>query len=168
MWEFLDKNIVPIFDTLFGQIGTDLQPVLETMAAFLSGAFFTAVDTVAGALKSAADWLGTLLDKIREWRRTDVPDAWEPGSPPPLYYALQDINSAIAEMSQVRLPKLTQAWQTATPSGGALGLSERMAGAMASVDRSAHVTVNANYANMQSESSVARDTQTALEMLGWR
>lgn len=107
VWKFLDENVVPIFKTLFGQLDEDLGPVLETVAAFLEGAFLTAVDLVGAAVKNLADWIGTLLDKVREWRRTDIPDDYQPGSPPPLFYALTDIGAAMADLAQVQIPQLT-------------------------------------------------------------
>ena len=171
VWEFLDQNVLPIFRDLFGQLGTDLMPVLETVSAFLQGAFLTALTFVGDAVKNVADWIGTLLDKIREWRKTEVPEDFRPGSPPPLFYALQDINSAMAEMAAIQLPKLSRAWAAPTMGAGTMGaasLGDRMAGAIGNIDRSANVSVTANYANQQSESTVARDVQTVLDLMGWR
>ena len=176
MWDFLDKNVVPIFKSLIGWLGNEsgLMPMLEKVSTFLQGAFLKALEVVGAAIKNMSDWLAGLLDKIREWRRTDIPDDFEPGSPPPLYYALRDINEEMATMAGLRLPQLANAWanaptaRAAAGTAGAASLGDRMAGAMSNVDRSAHIQVNANYANQQSESDVARDVRTVLDLMGWR
>jgi len=177
VWDYLSKNILPIFKDLIDWLGGEsgLMPMLEKVASFLQETFLSALEKVGEAFKKATDFLAGFLDKVREWRKTDVPDEYKPGSPPPLYYALQDIGNQMAELSTVRLPQLAAAWATvpatasrAEPSTmGAMGLGERIAQAM-NIDRSANVTVHANYADRQSESNVARDVQTVLELLGWQ
>jgi TP901 family phage tail tape measure protein len=170
IWKYLDENVLPIFRDLIDWLGGEsgLMPILEKVAGFLNETFLKALTLVGDKIKDVRDWLGGLLEKLSQWRKTDVPDSFNPGSPPPLALALRDINTAMAEMSQLRLPQLQQAWAGVSPTAGAPTLGQRVASAVSNVDRSASVTVNASYANAQSESNVARDVQTTLELLGWR
>lgn len=69
-----------------------------------------------------------------------------------------------------RLPAMATA-KAAAGTVGAASTGERLARIeqnTSSVDRSAHIQVNANYANQQSESDVARDVRTVLDLMGWR
>jgi len=69
-----------------------------------------------------------------------------------------------------RLPAMATA-TVASSTVQATGMAERLSrieNNTTNIDRSANVTVHANYADRQSESDVARDVQTVLELLGWQ
>jgi len=66
--------------------------------------FETLVDVfnwIGEAIKNVWNWLGELINRFSE---LVIPDWLKPGSPPPLYYALNDIGSAMKNLNQGVLP----------------------------------------------------------------
>ena len=77
----------------------------------MNNIFGKALGRINEAIKTTIDRIQGLIEKIREWRGVKTPDDYEPGSPPPLYYALMDIGAAMANLSQTQIPNLAGSMQ---------------------------------------------------------
>jgi hypothetical protein len=74
-------------------------------------AMYISLVAIGSTLESIWNVVRRLINAFRELGDS-LPDWARPGSPPPLYYALRDISSAMDEMSTVTLPKLNMQMST--------------------------------------------------------
>ena len=87
--------LLPALEDVWTFISEDLKPVWEA----LKGVF----DDVSGAVQTVIDWLSKAADSLRN---LELPDWLTPGSPPPLFFALQAVARAMRALSAVELPRL--------------------------------------------------------------
>lgn len=103
VWSFVSENLMPVFQSLATFLA-------ETLGPALNNAKTNSIDPLVGAfdaVKSAIQWVTDKVNALVEaLSKLAVPDAFNPGSPPPFYYALMDIGKAMNELSSTSLPKL--------------------------------------------------------------
>jgi hypothetical protein len=76
----------------------------------------TAKDTVLPKVKEAFTFIGGAVEKVTEFVRKltekigaiTLPPWLKPGSPPPLFFALQDIGGAMRDLSTSEIPNLNR------------------------------------------------------------
>jgi xanthosine utilization system XapX-like protein len=137
VWDFVQSSVIPLYTELAGVIGAALklaveaaagvfqnvlQPALETIMPPLKDLgekvlppLRSAFEAVGRAIQTVASWLAALKAKIES---VELPDWMKPGSPPPLYYALMDIASAMRQVAQEGLPEFSGALGTVGVSAG--------------------------------------------------
>lgn len=122
----------PALTDMYNKIKIDLQPVLETLGGYLNDtllvawdAFKTALANIKTGLEALATpfeaLLGFLEDIKTGLENVELPDWMKPGSPPPLYYALNDINRAMSNLNQTSLPELATNMANVSMAGAGLG-----------------------------------------------
>lgn len=124
---YLKETFQPAFEALAKFWEETLQPAVETLAGIISGAFTeawegalefltTAKDTILPGVTSAFDAIGNAIDTVIGWVKTltekfaaiKVPSAFDPGSPPPLFFALMAIGSAMRGLADSEIPALNR------------------------------------------------------------
>jgi hypothetical protein len=101
VYNFIADKVKPIFEALVITYNTSVKPALQNLANIILPALKRAFDAVKSAVQWVIDKINALIDKINS---IDLPDWLEPGSPPPLYYALKDIGAAMDELSRKSIP----------------------------------------------------------------
>lgn len=94
-------NIVAAF------LRVTLNPILKKLGETILPKIKIAFDSIATAVNFVIKKIKDLADKIAN---IDIPDWLQPGSPPPLYYALMDIGKAMERMSDMSLPRFEAAF----------------------------------------------------------
>lgn len=137
VWEWFDEKILPVLEEVWEFIKGYVQPVIQNFIdkqladlrasiAFISDAF----NTLKNFIQEVTNALGDV----------ELPEWMKPGSPPPLFYALNDISRAMGHLSGVELPRLK------------VGLDmPPMAGMMASVSPLAPQRVGNNATNISQD-----------------
>ncbi|MEZ4591824.1 MAG: phage tail tape measure protein [Chloroflexota bacterium] len=134
VWEFVEKNLLPVLETLGGYIKETLGPIMDTFKANTVDALERSIGYVQEKFRLLIERIQGMTDALKN---IDLPDWMKPGSPPPLYYALNDISRAMGHLSSVELPRLK------------VGLDmPPMAGMMASVSPLAPQKVGNNGTNI--------------------
>lgn len=95
VWEFIKLHLQPIWEGLMDKFDNAKTEILDPLKKAFD-AIGTAIDTVVG-------WIETLTGKLTG---IELPDWLKPGSPPPLYWALQDVRNAMRDLATTELPKL--------------------------------------------------------------
>lgn len=122
---FVKDKLQPILDGIQTFFEDDLKPILDTIATLFSVTLtaawntFTDVLTVAKTtildpVKTAFESISTAIQDVKSFidklteslKAIELPDWLKPGSPPPLYFALQDIGNQMRQLSAVELPRL--------------------------------------------------------------
>jgi TP901 family phage tail tape measure protein len=127
---FIDENLIPIFEKIVEVIEATVEPALNTLAETVLPAIEGAFEAVGKAVQGVIDFVNDLADKISNM---ELPDWLEPGSPPPLFYALQDIGKAMDMLSSRRLPAFAMGLEAIDAQGE--GMVDVSAGVMRSVTR---------------------------------
>ena len=126
VWEFIKGSIIPIIEAVAQVMGAVLgvaitaltgiwenvllpaiqefhefflnkiKPILEKGANEWFPKLRGAIDRLVGPISSVVGWLGKLASKIASIK---LPDWMQPGSPPPLFYALEDIAKGLKKVA---------------------------------------------------------------------
>lgn len=123
VWEMLSELVTNIFEWLKETLNSVWDDILrsatekwENIVEMFSSGVDKAVEFInnmKGAfldVKAAIQQVIDIIKKlIQDLADMVVPDWLKPGSPPPLYYALQDIGRAMSSLSQTDIPKFNAA-----------------------------------------------------------
>jgi len=137
VWEWFDEKILPVLRDVWEFIKDHVQPLIKEFTENQLEKFKGALDRIAEAFNNVREFIQKVTDALKE---VELPEWMEPGSPPPLFYALNDISRAMGHLSGVELPRLK------------VGLDmPPMAGMMASVSPLAPQRVGNNATNVNQD-----------------
>lgn len=88
VWQFISANVIPIFIDIGSTISESVTPSANDLANNILPALTEGLETVVKWIKDATSYFKGLASAINNMT---LPSWLQPGSPPPLAYALQDI-----------------------------------------------------------------------------
>ena len=104
LYDKIKDSLLPIFEDLNTYIVETLGPSLQNFITYVLTPLKDGLDDVtyfAQVLLTVLEDIKNVLDDI------DLPDWADPGSPPPLAYAFDDISNAVRQLAEVELPGLS-------------------------------------------------------------
>ncbi|MBN1815334.1 MAG: hypothetical protein JXA14_26115 [Anaerolineae bacterium] len=97
---YIQTNVIPVFHAVHAVVQNTVGPVFQ----WLGDEVLPAVESALDAIGEAVDWVIEQLNSLAgSISNIQIPDWLQPGSPPPLYYALMDIRDAMREVSGASL-----------------------------------------------------------------
>jgi len=133
-WEIFEDKILPVLEDVWAFIKEKVQPIVKEFADNELARLKGSLDLIAQAFSAVKGFIEDVTAALQD---VELPEWMEPGSPPPLFYALNDISRAMGHLSSVELPRLK------------VGLDvPPMAGMMASVSPLAPQKVGNNGTNI--------------------
>lgn len=106
VWMIAEEKVIPIFNDLAALIRTVVGPAIKNFSNTILTPMRKVFSDIAAAVQNVITKIKNLASDIAN---LTVPDWLEPGSPPPLYYALKDIGTAMDELSSAKVPRFAQA-----------------------------------------------------------
>ena len=137
VWEWFDEKILPVLEEVWEFIKGYVQPVIQNFIDKQLADLRASISFISDAFNTLKNFIQEVTNALGE---VELPDWMKPGSPPPLFYALNDISRAMGHLSGVELPRLK------------VGLDmPPMAGMMASVSPLAPQRVGNNATNISQD-----------------
>jgi TP901 family phage tail tape measure protein len=137
VWEWFDEKILPVLEELWEFIKGYVQPVIQNFIDKQLADLRASINFISNAFNTLKNFIQEVTNALGE---VELPEWMQPGSPPPLFYALNDISRAMGHLSSVELPRLK------------VGLDmPPMAGMMASVSPLAPQRVGNNATNINQD-----------------
>lgn len=137
VWEWFDEKILPVLEEVWEFIKGYVQPVIQNFIDKQLADLRASIAFISDAFNTLKNFIQEVTNALGE---VELPDWMKPGSPPPLFYALNDISRAMGHLSGVELPRLK------------VGLDmPPMAGMMASVSPLAPQRVGNNATNISQD-----------------
>jgi hypothetical protein len=91
---YLKDTVFPVFMDVAGAVKEDVSPVLKDLGEVVFPILQEGLDYVTEAIKDVIAYFDSLADKVSSF---SLPDILQPGSPPPMAYALWDVASGASD-----------------------------------------------------------------------
>ena len=114
-WSTNFLGIRDITDRVFTAVKKFIQDGIDRWNA-LVGAIRQGADWISTAISNVVKWVSDLIDKFKNIK---IPDWLKPGSPPPLAYALMDINDQLKIAAKNTLPNFNAQINASVSNGNA-------------------------------------------------
>lgn len=102
-WKFFSEKILPVLKEMWEFIKDKVGPIIQDFADNKLARLKAGLDLIRDAFDRVRDVISQMTDALKNAK---LPDWMQPGSPPPLFYALNDISRAMGHLSSVELPRM--------------------------------------------------------------
>lgn len=113
-WKIFNEKILPVLKQVWEFIKDKVGPIVRQFADNELAKLQGALDLVGRALDSVSGFIDGLASKLSG---LELPAWMQPDSPPPLYWALQDIGDAMERLHGKELPRLRVGLDIPAPTG---------------------------------------------------
>mgnify|MGYP001019214932 CR=1 FL=1 len=168
---YIATSLLPQFQALWDFLSTTFGPILQWLGDFIINtlvplgfqAWASAIAGISLQIQNATKWLNTMADTVRGLK---LPAWLTPGSPTPFEMGLRGIASALANVSDIGLPKFGQELGGLGLGGGTLALAGAGAGAGPAGGNTVTWNGNINVDGSQDPEATTRQVIRGLEDRG--